>query len=160
MGCDFYIRIYLEIETQNGTVYYELPEKRGWYCGDYLEAGHANSDDEEDKYDAEQCATIEYAYNAMKKYCLMPRKPFVLYQNYRWFSKAAEKKYLPWIHKKIAKKYVEKWRIFRDNGTIANMSDVVKITKKEFRYEIDGDNEPEFYNEDDSDCDSDSDSVN
>jgi hypothetical protein len=31
MGADFYIRIYLKIEHNNGISYYELPTQRGYF---------------------------------------------------------------------------------------------------------------------------------
>ena len=44
-------------------------------------------------------------------------------------------KYLPFITDKINKQYVEKYPRYKDTGTFTSIEQVIKITKKEERYD-------------------------
>jgi hypothetical protein len=132
MGCDFYIYIYLEIQHINGISYYELPTIRGYYCD--LECGVYDSDDDDiDRY----YNSIEYKalYENMQKICLTPRKPVVIYDNNSFISSKFEMKYLPIIENKINKKYVKKCTRYEDTGVFTNIEQIIKVVKKEERYE-------------------------
>jgi hypothetical protein len=132
MGCDFYIHVYLEIEHINGISYYELPTIRGYYCD--LECGVCDSDDDENDY---YYNSIEYKtlYENMKKMCLTPRKPVVIYNNNSFISPKFEMKYLPIIKNKINKKYVEKYASYEDTGVLTSIEQIIKVVKKEQRYD-------------------------
>ena len=132
MGCDFYIYIYLEIQHINGISYYELPTIRGYYCD--LECGVYDSDDDEIDY----CKLkIEYdaLYENMKKIYLTPRKPVVIYDNNSFISSKFEMKYLPIIQNKIKKKKINKYTRYEETGVFTNIDQIIKIVKKEERYE-------------------------
>jgi hypothetical protein len=133
MGCDYYIHVYLEIHHINGISYYELPTIRGYYCD--LECGVIDSDDDENDH---YYNSIEYItlYKNMKKICLTPRKPVVIYNNNSFISQKLEMKYLPFIQNKINKQYVEKYIHYRykDTGKFKRIDEVIKIIKKEERY--------------------------
>jgi hypothetical protein len=133
MGCDFYIYVYLEIQHINGISYYEFPTIRGYYCD--LECGVYDSDDDEiDNY----YNSIEYKdlYENMKKICLTPRKPVVIYDNNSFISSKFETKYLPIIQNKINKTNVEKYpRYYDDTGVFTNIQQIIKVVKKERRQE-------------------------
>ena len=133
MGCDYYIHVYLEIHHINGISYYELPTIRGYYCD--LECGVCDSDDDENDY---YYNSIEYKslYENMKKICLTPRKPVVIYNNKSFISPKLEMKYLPFIQNKIKKKYVEKYIHYRykDTGIFTQIEQIIKVVKKEERY--------------------------
>ena len=132
MGCDFYIYVYLEIQHINGISYYELPTIRGYYCD--LECGVYDSDDDEIDY---YYNSIEYnaLYENMKKICLTPRKPVVIYDNNSFISSKFEMKYLPIIQNKINKKYVKKYSRYEDTGIFTNIEQLIKVVKKEERYD-------------------------
>jgi hypothetical protein len=131
MGCDFYIYVYLEIHHVNGVAYYQFPTIRGYYCD--LDCGIYDSDDDEKDYyyNLEEYETL---YNNMKKICLTPRKPIVIYDN-SFISPKLEMKYLPFVTDKINKKYVEKYPRYEDTGKFTSIEQVIKITKKEERYD-------------------------
>jgi len=135
MGGDFYIHVYLEIEHNKGISYYEFPTIRGYYCD--LECGVCDSDDDENDY---YYNSSEYAslYENMKKICLTPRKPVIIYNNKLFISPKFEMKYLPIIQDKINKKNkknVDKYPRYKDTGSFTNIEQVIKITKKEERYD-------------------------
>jgi hypothetical protein len=65
---------------------------------------------------------------------LTPRKPIVIYDN-SFISQKLEMKYLPFITDKINKQYVEKYPRYKDTGTFTSIEQVIKITKKEERYD-------------------------
>lgn len=125
MGCDFYIDIYLEIHHINGISYYELPFIRGYYCE--LDCGIYDSDDDENDH---YYNSIEYEtlYKNMKKICLTPRKPVVIYNNNSFISQKLEMKYLPFIQNKINK------QCDKDTGKFNSIDEVIKVIKKEKRY--------------------------
>jgi hypothetical protein len=100
MGCDFYIIVYLEIQHINGISYYELPTICGYYCD--LECGVYDSDDDENDYYYKSIEYNELCEN-MKKICLTPRKPVVIYENNSFISSKFEMKYLPIIQNKLNK---------------------------------------------------------
>jgi hypothetical protein len=130
MGCDFYIYVYLEIQHTNGISYCELPTIRGYYCD--LECGVYDSDDDEIDY---YYKSIEYKtlYENMKKICLTPRKPVVIYDNNSFISSKLDMKYLPIIQNKINNTKVEKYPRYEDTGVFTNIEQIVKIVKKEER---------------------------
>jgi hypothetical protein len=132
MGCDFYIQVYLEIQHANGISYYKLPIIRGYYCE--LECGVCDSDEDEKDY---YYNTTEYKNlcDDMKKICLKPRNPIVIYKDNTFITPKLESKYLPLIQEKINDKDTDNTCIFEDTGVFTNISEVVNITKKEIRYE-------------------------
>ena len=132
MGCDFYIHVYLEIHHINGISYYELPTIRGYYCE--LECGVCDSDDDENDY---YYNSTEYKtlYENMKKICLTPRKPVVIYNNNSFISPKLEMKYLPIIQNKINKKYVEEYTRYEDTGIFTSIEEIINVLKKEERYD-------------------------
>jgi hypothetical protein len=83
MGCDFYVYVYLEIEHKNGKSYYEFPSIRGYYCD--LECWGYDSDDDTDdsNYDSQKYKLL---YDNMKKLCLTPRAPVVVYDDHSFTS--------------------------------------------------------------------------
>lgn len=135
MGCDYYIYNYLEIQHINGISYYEFPTIRGYYCE--LECGFYDSDDDENDY---YYNSTEYntLYENMKKISLTPRKPVVIYNNNSFISPKLEMKYLPIIQNKINKKYVEKYPRHKDTGSFTSIQQIIKVTKKEERYDPSG----------------------
>jgi hypothetical protein len=133
MGCDYYIHNYLEIEHINGISYYQLPTKRGYYCD--LECGICDSDDDEKNhyYNSTEYKTL---YKNMKKICLTPRKPLIIYNNNAFITQRFEDKYSQVIQNKINKKYVEAYNLRKkDTGTFKHISEVIKITKKDKKYD-------------------------
>jgi len=132
MGCDFYIYSYLEIHHIKGVSYYDLPTIRGYYCD--LECGICDSDDDENDY-YYNSTEFNTLYEIMKKLCLTPRKPVVIYSNNSFIEPKFEIKYLPIIQDKINKKYVEKYHRYKDTGMFTSIEQVINITKKEVRHE-------------------------
>jgi hypothetical protein len=131
MGCDFYIYVYLEIEHCNGISYHEFSTIRGYYSD--LECGICDSDDDERDY---YYKTPEYdaLYYSMKKMCLTPRKPVIIYDK-SFVSPKFEMKYLPVIQSKMNNKNENEYSRYIDTGTFTSMEQVIKITKKESRYD-------------------------
>jgi len=132
MGCDFYIYVYLEIQHSKGISYCELPAIRGYYCD--LECGICDSDDDENDY-YYNLTEYKSLYENMKKICLTPRKQVVIYDNKLFMSPKLEMKYLPIIQNKINEKKVSKYSRYEDTGKFTNIEQVIKITKKEERYD-------------------------
>ncbi len=134
MGCDFYIRMYLEIHHNNGISYYEFPTMRGYFCE--LDRGICDSDEDEDE-DEDDYNSTEYdtLYENMKIFYLTPRKPIVIYDNHSFTSPKFEMKYLPILQEKINKKYVNKYAKHKDSGSFTSLEQVIKVIKKEERYE-------------------------
>ena len=132
MGCDFYIHVYLEIHHINGISYYELPTIRGYYCE--LECGVCDSDDDENDYYYNSTEYKTLCEN-MKKICLTPRKPVVIYNNNSFISPKLEMKYLPIIQNKINKKYVEEYTRYEDTGIFTSIEEIINVVKKEERYD-------------------------
>ena len=132
MGCDYYIDVYLEIEHNQGTSYCELSGFRGYFCE--LDRDIYDSDDDEnDVYHK----SIEYKnlYNDMTRLSLTPRKPVVIYCNNSFIKKRFETKYLPNIQEKMNKKKMEEILRFKDSGIFTDIKEIIKVTKKELRYE-------------------------
>jgi len=131
MGCDFYIYVYLEIEHNKGISYFQFPTIRGYYCE--LGIDHCNSDDEND----ENNNSIEYQklYEDMKRLCLTARNPFIIYENNSFITPKVEIKYLPIIQDKINKTHSKHDSIHKDTGILKSIEDIIKITKKEIRYD-------------------------
>ena len=132
MGCDFYIYVYLEIEHNAGISYYEFPTIRGYYCD--LECGIYDSDDDENDY-YYNLSEYQLLYENMKKVCLTPRKPVVIYNNNSFISPKLEMKYLPIIQNKINKKYVKKYSRYEDTGIFTSIEEIINVVKKEERYD-------------------------
>lgn len=132
MGCDYYIDTYLEIQHSKGIAYCELPTIRGYYSD--LECGFYDSDDEENDY---YYNSTEYQslYENMKKLCLTPRKPVVIYDNNSFISQKFETKYLPIIQDKINRKKRDNFTCYTDTGILKSIEQVIKVTKKERRCE-------------------------
>ena len=132
MGCDYYINVYLEIHHIKGISYCELPIIRGYYCE--LNCGFVDSDDDENDYyyNSTEYNTI---YENMKKLSLTPRKPVVIYNNNSFISPNFERKYLPIILNKINEKNVEENTRYDDTGVFTTLEQVIKIVKKEDRYD-------------------------
>ena len=133
MGCDYYIIRYLKIKHKNGVSYYDLPVIRRDYCE--LECGICDSDDDEnDQY--YNSKKYEKLYKKMIKLCLKPRKPLVIYKNNSFIKPEFETKYLPIIQNKINGNYDEEYsQSHEDDGTFTSIDQIIKITKKEKRYE-------------------------
>ena len=128
MGCDFYIHVYLEIEHNDGISYIELPIIRGYYCD--LDCGIYDSDDDENNY---YYNSKEYKklYENMKKICLTPRKPVIIYNNHSFISPKFEEKYLSIIQDKINNDYINRYDLYIDTGILTGLDQIIKITKKE-----------------------------
>ena len=134
MGCDFYIRVYLEIHHKNGISYYEFATMRGYFCE--LDRGICDSDeDEDDEHNNYNSVEYETLYENMKIFYLTPRKPIVIYDNHSFTSPNFEMKYLPILQEKINKTYVNKYPKHEDTGTFTSIEQVIKVIKKEERYE-------------------------
>lgn len=132
MGCDYYVMVYLEIQHTKGLSYCELPIIRGYY-GD-MDCGVYDSDDEEkDRY----YNSIEYnkLYRRMIKLCLTPRNPMIIYFNGSFMNEKFKNKYLPIIQNKINGKIEKCWLNYVDTGELIDITQIIKITKKEFRNE-------------------------
>jgi hypothetical protein len=69
----------------------------------------------------------------MKKICLTPRKPVVIYDNNSFISSKLEMKYLPFIQNKINNKYLEKNIQYKDSGIFTRIEEILKVVKKEDR---------------------------
>jgi hypothetical protein len=137
MGCDFYICVYLKIEHQQGISYCALPSIRGYYC-DSLGTGHYNSDDEfsDDEEESEIDKQFKFVYNEMKKLCLTPRLPFVIYEDGKFISTKVEQKYLPFVLKKLnGKNKQNEYCKYKDTGKLESVDKIIKITKMETRYD-------------------------
>lgn len=134
MGCDFYIHNILEIEHKNGISYYELPMRRGYYWE--LDNEYYDSDyDAEENNDNDKLELYNKIYDMMKEYLLTSKKPIIIYRNNSFVTKKLETKYLPFIYNKLNKIYVEDYCMYEDTGTFTEMSEIIRITKKEIRYE-------------------------
>ena len=131
MGCDFYIYVYLEIHHVNGISNYEFPTMCGYYCD--LECGRCDSDDDENNY--YNSPEYNMLYENMKKICLTPRKPIVIYDNNSFLSPKLENKYLPIIQDKINKTCLNKDARFEDTGIFTSLDQILKIVKKEEKYD-------------------------
>jgi hypothetical protein len=105
---------------------------RGYFCE--LHRGICDSDDEDD---GNNYNSIEYQtlYENMKLFYLTPRKPIVIYDNHSFTSPRFEMKYLPILQEKINKKYVNKYPKHKDTGVFTSVEQVIKVVKKEERYE-------------------------
>jgi hypothetical protein len=80
--------------------------------------------------------SIEYnaLYENMKKICLTPRKPVVIYDNNSFISSKFEMKYLSIIQDKIKKNCMKKYTRYEDTGVFTNIKQIIKVVKKEERY--------------------------
>ena len=132
MGCDFYVRVYLEIEHSNGISYYELPIIRGYYPELY-EGIYDSDDDEDDRY--YNSTEYQSLYEQMQKVCLTPRKPLVIYNEKSFTSPALERKYLPMILTKRNDNNTSKYARYKDTGMFTSIEQIIKVVKKEDRYE-------------------------
>jgi hypothetical protein len=105
---------------------------RGYYCE--LDRGICDSDDEDDgnNYNSTEYETL---YESMKIFYLTPRSPIVIYDNNSFTSPRFEMKYLPILQEKINKKYVNKYPKHEDTGVFTSVEQVIKVVKKEERYE-------------------------
>jgi hypothetical protein len=132
MGCDYYINVYLEIEHINGISYCELPTIRGYFSD--LECGVYDSDDEEKDiyYNSEEYSEL---YTNMIKLCLTPRKPVVIYCNNSFTNERFQDKYLQIIQNKLDKININEYSRFTDSGNFTNINEIIRINKKELRYE-------------------------
>lgn len=71
----------------------------------------------------------------MVEYYLTPRPDIVIYENKQFTKPRFETKYLPIIQDKINSKS-EKYCVREDRGSqLTNINDIIKVTKKEIRYE-------------------------
>lgn len=132
MGADFYIYVYLEIEHINGTSYYEFDTERGYYCD--CDCGRCDSDVEDENDQYYNTPAYKELYENMKKMCLTPNKPLVVYNNNTFVSSKLETKYLPFIQEKLKQKRVKYVR-YTDTGVFTSIDQIIKITKKEERYD-------------------------
>jgi hypothetical protein len=114
--CDYFIQVYLEIEKNDQTTtIYKLPIIRANYCN-LSSCGICDSDEEEpDKYyNSNQYKEL---VEKMKKMCLTPRPPIVIYSHDFYVSPEFRKKY-DTIIRKIYK----------------SREGIVRIVKKESRH--------------------------
>jgi len=128
MGADFYIRIYLKIEHNNGISYYELRTQRGYF----FEFG--NNDycyEDGDLEDLTKKEANNKLYTDMINYCLTPKKDLIIYKNNNFINNTFEQKYLPFIKDKIIRKAEHN----KDN-IFLNISEITQITLCEDRYEV------------------------
>lgn len=131
MVCDYFIERFLEIEHKNGISYYELSFKCKWFpCIDdcYDEAQDSDIELEvfegNDEYDR-VCKQIEVL-------CLIPRKWIVIFKEGSFINNKLEEKYLPMVLKKINNDRLSGDN--KDTGLFTDVTDIIKITKKELRY--------------------------
>lgn len=128
---DFFINTYLEIQHINGISYYVLPFKHRCYCE--LDCSINDSDeDEKDCHNNNRSIAYEKLYNDMKKICLTPSNPIIIYDNQSFIKPRYENKYLPFIQDKINSKPPEK-PFGIDTGTFTSIDQIIKITKIESR---------------------------
>ena len=127
MGADFYIYVYLEIEHSNGTSYYEFDPERGYYCD--CDCGRCDSDVEDENDQYYNTPAYKELYENMKKMCLTPNKPLVIYNNNTFVSSTLETKYLPFIQDKLMSGGVKYVR-YTDPGVFTSIDQIIKITKK------------------------------
>jgi len=133
MGCDYYIEIYLEIEHNNGVSFYEFPTLRGFFCDLEMYWVYDSDDEDNNFYDSPDYKLL---YENMRKLCLTPKKPIVIYENNSFTQPKFENKYLPIIQELLNKdNKINKYARYVDTGTFTNMEQIIKITKKEDRYE-------------------------
>ena len=140
MGCDFYIYIYLEIEHLNGTVYVELPVKRGYFS--VLDGGYHDSDDGDDEEMPHQTDYYRL-YTEIKRLELTPRPPLVIYEKDAFVSLQLEQKYRPIVEKYIESNQAEadgegeeEYKRHEDIGIPPeSFFEILKITRKEDRQE-------------------------
>lgn len=125
MGCDYHIYIYLEIEHINGVSYYQFLRLNMWFPEQSVYY------DTDDSYDSNYSGDNEY--NNMVQRCLKCRKDLVIYNEGKFKNEFFEKKYLPVIQNKINKIYKESFTLFEDTGTLNDISEIIKVTRKEIR---------------------------
>jgi len=151
MGSDFYIHIYLKIEHKNGIAYYEIPAPRGYFP----ELDGICDSDEEDENHYYYNESFKKLYDDMRKFYLTPRKDLILFENGKFVKPRFEKKYLPMLLNKINHKYIVGGGLKHeeDHGKFIDMADLIKVTKRERRYEPsinsddeDSDNENKYQN--------------
>jgi len=132
MGCDYYIQCYLEIEHQNGISYYDLPIIRGYFSD--LECGFNDSDDDEDDkyYNTKE---FQQLYDSMIKLCLTSRKSVIIYSDNNFISNRMKQKYLHLLKNKINGNYNNEYYLYKDTGLLTNINQIIKVTKKEIRYQ-------------------------
>jgi hypothetical protein len=140
MGCDFYISIYLLIEHKYGISYYALPSRRGWFCEldlTFYDSDIEYDDENEDDNGQDKELLLEYdrLRMAMENLCLTPRKDCVVYCDGKFVNEKMQEKYLSSIVNKMNGKCVEEYFYNRDTGTFSSFLDILKITRKEIRYE-------------------------
>jgi len=131
MGCDYYIQKYLEIQHSKGISYYVFDVIRGYYLETECEDYDSDEDYNDCYYNSKK---YKLFYENMIKMCLTPRKPIVIYDNNLFTREKFEVKYLPIVKEIINKKYNNKYPRYKDTGTLTNMEQIIKITKKEDRY--------------------------
>lgn len=129
MSPDFYIRKYLRIEHKNGVAYYELSMERGYFF-DY--GGNDYGYDSDGFEDLLKEELNNKLYMSMINYCLTPRKDVIIYENNEFINDEIKEKYLPLIENKINGPYDS---TYTDDGTFSNISEIIRITKCEHRYD-------------------------
>lgn len=167
MSYDYTIFIYLEIEHKYGIAYYQLNKMYGHYPslksldierkygisyhqlnrihGFYPsldEIGFYDSDEEEcDRY----YNTDEYRdlHDKILEFCLIPRKPLVIFENEKFKTPKLKKKFLPFLIDKINEKYIENYYLYEDTGKFTKINDIIKVTRKEIR--VNFGEEPRLY---------------
>lgn len=138
MGCDYYIYKYLEIEHTRGISYYTLEQhQRGWY--DEIHAGCDDSDDE----DETKHKACENLWNAVIQYHLTPKAPIPIMENGCFVTDTLREKYEPILRDKILKRYIGNAVLYEDTGVLTQLSEIIRVTKKEIRYTPG--NGPPFY---------------
>ena len=116
MGCDFYIRLFLEIEHNDGTITdVNIKEGRGYYAG--FDHHEDDSDDDENERDRLETLNIEL-FNRMVEVMLTERAPVTVFELGSFLSPNLYDKYHPYLQKNNI-----------------DLSTVVRVIKKERRHE-------------------------
>ena len=114
MVCDYYIERFLEIEHINGITKFELQFHRQWFPD--IEVPCYESDDEyDDKY-------FQLIQN-IRDLCLTAINPRIVFEQGKFVEPRYEDKYMAYVNKLV------------ETGTIKDLNDIKKITKKEIKYE-------------------------
>ena len=99
-----------------------------------MEVGFYDSDDnKKDHYFRTKAYTK--LYSDMISACLTCRKPVVIYNNNVFTKKKLQNKYLPILQDKLAGKYRDERCVCADTGSFTDIGEIIKVTRKEIRYE-------------------------
>lgn len=117
MVCDYYVECILEAEYTNGRIsQYEFTFHRKWYPD--FEVRSCYEEDDEDQY-KEYYELFHKIQEDIKRLCLIPRKPVIIYENGKFTKSKYETEILEFMKNKMG---------------ISDMTNIVKMTRKEIRY--------------------------